>query len=1213
MNTDSTDDGERRRLDTLRDYEILDSLPEAVFDNITLLASQICQTPIALISLIDRDRQWFKSRRGIDVSETTRDQALCSTAIKSDARLFEVEDCTRDPAFADNPLVRGDPGIVFYAGAPLEAPDGSRLGTLCVIDRRPRVLTDDQRVALKALAQQVLALIETRKLHRSLVAQRRSEAKIKRRAETDRRNLKSIFDSCLVGMALVREPDFVFEQVNETFQRLVGPREYLTKKWSDVYLQNVGLPLLEILMDVYKSGTRHVAREMPLKVENAAGVTEDRLFDVTCDRVDGDTADVFGVLIQTLDVTDEVHNRRALIQSRNVAAESRNTLFETLRALPIGVAFLDGPDHRFTFVNEAHNRYFGGRDDFVGKPFREAVPELAKSSIPTLLDEVFETGTPFFSDDFLIPVPQVDGGSRTFIYKLAFQPSRDVSGVISGIVVTVVDLTDYFQVRRDLVRKNQQLEEARRLLDTAAKVAKIGFFEWDFETGQVQISPQMRSDWGLDDRLPLEHVMDRIIPEDRPAVQKSLDASIERQAPFAAEYRVRRPHDRDVRWIEAQGEVSRDSAGRPRAFIGTTIDVTARRELEREARDIANSIPQMAWTADATGRRTWFNERWYAFTGRPFADVRDFGWRTLVHPDHVERVLYGYRRAWAKREPWEDVFQLRGADGGYRWFLTRAAPIFDENGHVSKWFGTNTDVTRQKENEASLTRLAAVVESSRDFIGLADREFRPFFLNRGGRAMVGFDDRDVAAATIPEFFMPDQIARVETEVIPALMDQGAWQGELDFRNFNTGQAIPVYYDIFAVRDPVTNAGVGYATVTRDISERRIFEKQLEDSKDQAEKANSAKSAFLANMSHEIRSPLGAILGFADLIDDPNVGPAETANFASVIRRNSHHVLRIIDDILDLSKVEAGKMLVEHIEFSLPDLLADFASLMGLRARNKKIEFELILTTAVPERITSDPTRVRQILNNAVGNAIKFTDQGRVSLRVHYRAQRLRFEITDTGLGLSAAQSEKLFRAFEQADDSTTRKFGGTGLGLVLTRKLAELMGGSFDLARSVPGEGSTFVAEIGVKADDRGTLVQTTGTMTAPASRPTSTDPRPLEKLQILVIDDSPDNRDLFELMLKRLGAVVEVGRDGVEGVDLAQARSFDAILCDVQMPRMDGYETLHNLRRRGLKVPIIALTAHAMKEERDRALAAGFTDFLSKPVDKAALVRVLRTHASTP
>ncbi len=399
-----------------------------------------------------------------------------------------------------------------------------------------------------------------------------------------------------------------------------------------------------------------------------------------------------------------------------------------------------------------------------------------------------------------------------------------------------------------------------------------------------------------------------------------------------------------------------------------------------------------------------------------------------------------------------------------------------------------------------------------------------------------------------------------------------------------------------------------ARLQDDLAERGRQEEELkkahaaaEIAKLAAESANASKSQFLANMSHEIRTPLGAVMGYAELLAQPDTTKAEMGSYVSVIRRNSVQLLRIIDDILDLSKVESGKMDFESVDFSLPDLLTDFGSMLALRARENAIQFELQALTPLPERIVCDSTRLRQILMNVVGNAIKFTEGGQVHLYVSYLNEILTFEVKDTGRGISPEQSLTLFRPFMQADSSTTRKFAGTGLGLVLTRRLCEAMGGEFFLKESVLGQGSTFVARVRAERGAPGLDGEGPALRSSVASVPDS--PQRLAGVRVLLVEDSPDNQELLRILLRKAGAVVDLAPDGAEGVARATKQPYDIILMDVQMPRMGGIEAVRILREKGLTIPIAALTAHAMKDERERCLRAGFSSFLAKPIQQDALL----------
>ncbi|UYL07977.1 response regulator [Bdellovibrio sp. SKB1291214] len=406
--------------------------------------------------------------------------------------------------------------------------------------------------------------------------------------------------------------------------------------------------------------------------------------------------------------------------------------------------------------------------------------------------------------------------------------------------------------------------------------------------------------------------------------------------------------------------------------------------------------------------------------------------------------------------------------------------------------------------------------------------------------------------------------------------------------------------------------VSVATQTTGlILERDLEVTQKRLAAEEAERANAAKSAFLANMSHEIRTPLGAIMGFSELAKEESAKAEDVRSYLGVIERNSTQVLRIIDDILDLAKVEAGRISLEMMKFPLTEFLADFASLIGFRARENGIRFVIKAETDLPTFIETDPTRLRQILTNAVGNAVKFTSHGSVTLKVSFENSFLRFAVVDTGRGISQEQAAQLFQAFVQADVSTTRKFGGTGLGLILTKKLCQLMGGDYVLIKSALGKGSVFEASIQVKVPAEAKLMNRQGvvfknfvehTPNAKAGR--------LDGVTVLLVEDSPDNQVLLKLILENQGALITLESDGLAGIKKAlQGREFDLILMDIQMPIMDGHEAVKILRKRGYKSPVIALTAHAMREEAELALASGFTDFLSKPVKKETLVSTVAKY----
>ncbi|HWB09772.1 MAG TPA: response regulator [Pirellulales bacterium] len=398
-----------------------------------------------------------------------------------------------------------------------------------------------------------------------------------------------------------------------------------------------------------------------------------------------------------------------------------------------------------------------------------------------------------------------------------------------------------------------------------------------------------------------------------------------------------------------------------------------------------------------------------------------------------------------------------------------------------------------------------------------------------------------------------------------------------------------------------------ATRTCDLEHAReellAINRELSAAKVAAEAASRAKSEFLANMSHEIRTPMTAILGFSELLMDQELSE-NGIEAVHIIRRNGDYLLGIIDDILDLSKIEAGQLKVETIACSPARIVEEVTHLMRLRASAKNLALLRNLDEHVPQFIQSDPTRLRQILVNVVSNAIKFTEAGEVWLDVHLaaadgRQPMLEFEVSDTGIGMSEDEVRRLFQPFHQADASTTRRFGGTGLGLAISQRLAEMLGGTIEV-ESRPGAGSKFTIRIAAVAAQSAAREETAHN--APRE--------PLAKLDcnILVAEDGCDNQRLIVVFLERAGARVTLVDNGQAAVDAAlqsanDGNPFNVIVMDMQMPILDGYAAARQLRERGCAVPVVAMTAHTMAGDREKCLDAGCSDYIAKPINRRLLL----------
>jgi PAS domain S-box-containing protein len=569
---------------------------------------------------------------------------------------------------------------------------------------------------------------------------------------------------------------------------------------------------------------------------------------------------------------------------------------------------------------------------------------------------------------------------------------------------------------------------------------------------------------------------------------------------------------------------------------------------------------------------------------------------------------------------------------GDRWLSIVADPMLDEGGRLVGCVHIISDITDRKQIERELNRsnrtllqlnrrleatareiqtLMKHVVENHDFTG----RFQNGLLNRC------WEVRNCGSRNCPSYQREDNLRCWE---IAGTFCEDAVPGR-PAQESDDCRTCKVYQSARA--DCVQELGETFNEMIVILGDRQ---RELADARAAAEAANRAKSEFLANMSHEIRTPMTAILGFAEVLLQDLQQP-DMLEAAKTIQRNGKHLLGIINDVLDLSKIEAGKLRVEQIQCSPHQIVAEVASLMRVRADAKGLPLVVECCGPTPETITTDPTRLRQILVNLISNAIKFTAAG--SVRVVTRLvedggpdARLRFDVIDTGIGITPEQTGRLFDPFTQGDTSTSRQFGGSGLGLAISRQLARLLGGEITVT-STPGAGSTFSLTIAAGPLRGMRLVEHPGEAAAAGKPSQRTAARSQLKLdcRILLAEDGPDNQRLISLLLRRAGADVTIAPNGQEALEKALAGSagresgrrnrcdpFDVILMDMQMPLMDGYEATRRLRAAGYAGPIIALTAHAMSDDRQKCVDAGCDDYLPKPIDRQRLLKMVTKHART-
>ncbi|MGZ5278512.1 MAG: PAS domain S-box protein, partial [Pseudobdellovibrionaceae bacterium] len=675
----------------------------------------------------------------------------------------------------------------------------------------------------------------------------------------------------------------------------------------------------------------------------------------------------------------------------------------------------------------------------------------------------------------------------------------------------------------------------------------------------------------------------------------------------------------ESRYVNLGYHPFRDSNGRIKGIFAVVQDVTeqvlARKSVEESEarfRQLANALPLIVWTANSDGYVDWYNDWWYEYLNQPRGTEWDDPKKSPMHPDDVARtkVIWPQVLSTGSQYIIEQRFR-RGSDGEYRWHLVRGVPIRDEAGKVVKYIGGNTDIHDQKILTEQLAQAVnEVKEREESFRAIFDRAASGIarvsldghwnMVNHRLTEIFKYSASELSTKTSQEMTHPDDID-LELKRIDEMKagDYNSFSMEKRYRR-KDGSYVWVNLTKSLVRDE-SGSPKGFVAVIEDISARKRLEEDLQNAKQSADSANQLKTAFLANMSHEIRTPIGVIQGFADLLADESL-QTEQRKWVEIIRRNTRQLTSLIGEILDLSKVEADKLEIENISFRLSDLAEDLRSSMTFKAEEKGLAFFVDLDPNLPQFVVSDPTRLRQILINLTGNAIKFTETGFVKVQLGRSASKknqLMVQVRDTGIGLSEDQKQKIFDPFVQADTSMTRRFGGTGLGLSISKKLAQALGGDLIISKSQPGFGSIFELTVCCLQDK----MEKSNVSGKAASRETVD----FTGRRILLIEDSQDNRVLIERMLLETHAEFFSEPNGKLGAERATREKFDVVLMDIQMPEMDGHQAIEFLRTTGYDKPVIALTAHALKEEKERAASLGFNGYVTKPILKKSLLRAIQ------
>ncbi|NNN05153.1 MAG: response regulator [Elusimicrobia bacterium] len=1205
---------EAERLKSLRALGVLDTPPEERFDALTRQARRALGVPIALISLVDEQRQWFKSRTGLDLAQTPRDQAFCAYAILGSAPLV-VPDAAKDPRFSDNPLVVGSAGIRFYAGVPLSAPDGRKIGTLCVLDRVPRSPSDAQMRVLMELARQAereLAAGPARAENGDAGAARvLTELRRSPRRRTERRRIVGGFALAAVALAVaaalslssVKRLRADAAWVNHTHEVL----ETLYRLRADELAAGAAA------RDYARSGDERLSADYAAQRDAALDAAENARW-MTTDDPDQQVA--------VVELRRALHDRFAVADSLIQMRDRRGAAGGALSAESASAS--RAVDARLDVVRRREE----GLLDLRRKRAYLSARRVGSATGAAALFALALIGWALYALN-----RDLDG-------RLAAQAAAQTQ---SARLTAVLDSMENGVIVIDA--------EGRRLLSNPAAERILG-------SGLVRVDPARWSE------LCRYTDPDGIAP--LPHDQRPISRALAGETVNSLEFMIRYPERADGIVILASSAPVRGLEGEVLGAVVAFQDVTARRRAERR-RALQYEVTRALIQAGADnpmpalleylcrGLGWGFAEYWELgdeaaslrrrfVWSEPGAALKDFiseGNERLFGPGEG---LPG--RAWAGRAPlWVadvvadpqfpraaaaaraglhgalafPVFQgerLFGVVCAFNWsaespdeeLLALAASLGGQIGlFLDRRRAQAAEARAAAERQAVLDAATSVAIVSTD----VDGTIRLF--NAGAERMLGYKAEDLSnKSTVAALFTRAEIKARRKELAArglnraqrallfageALLTGGTETREWLLRR-KDGSLVPVQLIVTVIRGP-EGLAEGFLGIASDIAARRAAEEEMARARDLAMHAARVKSDFLANMSHEIRTPMNAIIGMTGLLMQTGLD-ARQREYAQTAHAAGEALLAVVNDILDFSKIEAGKLSVESIPFDLRSVVEGAAALVGERARAKGLELTVSVPPDLPAGLRGDPHRLSQVLLNLLSNAIKFTEAGDVVVCAERLPDaggrlRLRLSVRDTGIGIPPEARKELFGSFTQADASTTRRFGGTGLGLAISKRLVELMGGDVGVD-SAQGRGSTFWCDLPFDLAPEGADVG------APRAD--------LQGLKVLVVDDNEVNRRVLRRQLESWRMSGEDAPSGARALELLRAAAAEGspyalALLDMRMPGMDGLELARRLRDEpplaGTRAILLSSSASAPDDAQRAEL--GLSAALTKPVRQSALL----------
>lgn len=769
------------------------------------------------------------------------------------------------------------------------------------------------------------------------------------------------------------------------------------------------------------------------------GAFEERWWNVINTPVIMD-GDVRYIMHQVEDVTEQ----RKILQEKERLQGERNRIFNAT----IDIMMQISTEGKILQVNRAWTETLGWQpEEVIGKYWVNYMHPDDLEGTRVTIGEIFNRPTIWEMEQRYL---EKNGHYHWLKWRGESYPEENL------IYVSAIDITEYKAAEEELRHKVERLNIALEASQF------VGTWEWDLINDQVIADPGFARLFSLDPEqaafgVPSDEYRKALHPNDLPMVEEVASKAIATGNIFDTTYRLIQ-NDGSIRWIHARGRVQKDENGNPIRFPGVAIDITSEREAiealkqsEQHWHSLTEAMPQLVWITREGGKCEYLSSQWEHYSGLPVNTLLGYEWLNILHPDDQEPTKEALQAAAEDKAEYNVEFRIRRYDGVYRWFKTRGVPARNEVGMITIWYGTSTDIEDQKQASEDLfeakERLQLIIESAKDFAIIAlCTEGNITSWNLGAERIFGFTAKEVMGKYIALIFTPEDRANhvPEQELTTAKQNGSAmderWHMRKDGTRFFASGIMTSMYD---------NKGrlQGITKIARDITDKKYYEEMLIEARNTAEEANQAKSEFLANMSHEIRTPMkmNSIIASTELLLGTSLSQ-EQQEYTQTIYQGGEILLSLINDILDFSKIEAGEMELHPAPFNVTNLMEEIARIFRPRAKQNDVILILERAEDIPSIILGDTTRLRQVIFNLVGNAVKFTKAGTITVWVIKTSENnntvtLRFEVKDTGIGIAPDKINTIFEKFVQASGFINKKYGGTGLGLAISKQLTELMGG----------------------------------------------------------------------------------------------------------------------------------------------------------------------------